>query len=240
MADPRRDGDGVAGLDVPFLRAEAHPAASVGQVINFLRADVIMFLSGCTDRQPGFRERLLTHAGVARREQFADFRSVLGDEGRALRQGDNIHSGTDGRGTGFAKRQIASRGPAVKTSRHMQHTPGFLALVDDAKSRIQEISIDALRQRLAANPQLILLDVREDNEWAAGHAAQARHLGKGILERDLETLYPDKQAEIILYCGGGFRSALSCDAAQKMGYTHVRSLIGGYKGLVAANWEIQR
>ncbi len=240
VADPRRDGDGVAGLDVAFLRAEAHPAVAVGQVINLLGPDVIVLLRGRTDRQPGFRERLLPHAGVAVREQFADFRAVLGDEGRAMRQGDNIHSRTDGRGTGFAKRQIAFRCPQVKTLRSMQHSPGFLALVNDAKSRIQEISIDALRQRLVANPHLILLDVREANEWAAGHAAQAAHLGKGILERDLETLYPDQQAEIILYCGGGFRSALSCDAAQKMGYTHVRSLIGGYKGLVAANWEIQR
>lgn len=122
----------------------------------------------------------------------------------------------------------------------MQHSPGFLKLVDDAKSRIQEISIPDLRQRLGANPSLIVLDVREDSEWTAGHAAQAQHLGKGILERDLETLHPHKHAEIIMYCGGGYRSALACDAAQKMGYTHVRSLIGGYKGLVAANWEIAK
>ena len=122
----------------------------------------------------------------------------------------------------------------------MQHSPGFLALVNEAKSRVQEISLDELRQRLAANPSLILLDVREESEWAAGHARQAQHLGKGILERDLEVRYPDKQAEIVMYCGGGFRSALTCDAAQKMGYTHVRSLIGGYKALVTANWEIAR
>ena len=122
----------------------------------------------------------------------------------------------------------------------MQHSPGFLALVNEAKSRVQEISLDELRQRLAANPSLILLDVREESEWAAGHARQAQHLGKGILERDLEVRYPDKQAEIVMYCGGGFRSALTCDAAQKMGYSHVRSLIGGYKALVTANWEIAR
>lgn len=122
----------------------------------------------------------------------------------------------------------------------MQHSPGFLALVNDAKSRVQEISLDELRQRLAANPSLVLLDVREDSEWAAGHARQAQHLGKGILERDLEVRYPDKQTEIVMYCGGGFRSALTCDAAQKMGYTHVRSLIGGYKALVTANWEMAR
>lgn len=118
----------------------------------------------------------------------------------------------------------------------MDHSPGFLALVNDAKKRVTEISVAEARARLAVNPQAILLDVREDHEWNAGHAAEAVHLGKGILERDLEKLYPDKNAEIIMYCGGGFRSALSCDAAQKMGYTKVSSLIGGYKGLVAASW----
>ncbi len=122
----------------------------------------------------------------------------------------------------------------------MQHSPGFLKLVDDAKSRVREVTIDNLRARLAANPQLILLDVREDGEWAAGHAQQAQHLGKGILERDLETRVTDPNAEIVMYCGGGFRSALSCDAAQKMGFTNVASLIGGYKGLVAAGWPMTK
>lgn len=122
----------------------------------------------------------------------------------------------------------------------MQHSPGFLQLVNDAKSRVEEITLDELRQRLAINPSLVLLDVREESEWAAGHAAQAEHLGKGILERDLETLYPNKDVEIVMYCGGGFRSALAGDAAQKMGYTRVRSLIGGYKGMVAANWKMTR
>jgi rhodanese-related sulfurtransferase len=113
----------------------------------------------------------------------------------------------------------------------MDHSPGFLALVNDAKQRVTEVSVAEARARLSANPKAILMDVREDNEWNAGHAADAVHLGKGILERDLEKLYPDKNAEIILYCGGGFRSALSCDAAQK--------LIGGYKALVAAEWAIK-
>jgi rhodanese-related sulfurtransferase len=122
----------------------------------------------------------------------------------------------------------------------MNHSPGFLALVQDAQTRIQEVSIEALRERLKANPALILLDVREESEWAAGHATQAIHLGKGILERDLEVRYPDKSAEIVMYCGGGYRSALTCDAAQKMGYQNVRSLIGGYKGLVAAGWPMTR
>ncbi|MCE2827592.1 MAG: sulfurtransferase [Verrucomicrobium sp.] len=122
----------------------------------------------------------------------------------------------------------------------MNHSPGFLALVQDAQSRIREITLDALRERLQANPSLVLLDVREESEWAAGHAEQACHLGKGILERDLEARFPDKSAEIIMYCGGGYRSALTCDAAQKMGYQNVRSLIGGYKGLVAAGWPMSR
>lgn len=122
----------------------------------------------------------------------------------------------------------------------MQHSPGFLKLVEDAKGRVREITIEQLRERLKANPGLVLLDVREESEWAAGHAVQARPLGKGILERDIETQYPDKEAEIVMYCGGGFRSALTCDAAQKMGYQNVTSLIGGYKGLVAAGWEMTR
>jgi len=121
----------------------------------------------------------------------------------------------------------------------MDHSPGFLALVNDAKKRVNEVSVAEARARLAANPKAVLVDVREDNEWTAGHATEAAHLGKGILERDLEKLYPDKTAEIIMYCGGGFRSALTCDAAQKMGYTNVFSLIGGYKALVAANWPLK-
>jgi rhodanese-related sulfurtransferase len=121
----------------------------------------------------------------------------------------------------------------------MDHSPGFLALVNDAKKRVTEISIAEARARLSVNPKVILLDVREDHEWTAGHAVEATHLGKGILERDLEKLYPDKNAEIIMYCGGGFRSALTCDAALKLGYKNVSSLIGGYKGMAAANWPIK-
>lgn len=121
----------------------------------------------------------------------------------------------------------------------MDHSPGFLALVNDAKKRVTEVSVAEARARLTANPKAILIDVREDHEWTAGHAAEAMHLGKGIFERDLEKLYPDKNAEIIMYCGGGFRSALTCDAALKMGYKNVSSLIGGYKGMVAANWPMK-
>lgn len=122
----------------------------------------------------------------------------------------------------------------------MDHSPGFLKLVNDARANVRELTVEQLRARLAANSRAVLLDVREDSEWQAGHAEQAQHLGKGILERDLELRFPDPDAEIILYCGGGFRSALSCDAAQRMGYRNVASLGGGYKGLVAANWPMKK
>ena len=122
----------------------------------------------------------------------------------------------------------------------MDHSPRFLKLVNDARAKVRELTVEQLRARLTANPRAVLLDVREDSEWQAGHAEQAQHLGKGILERDLELRFPDPDAEIILYCGGGFRSALSCDAAQRMGYRNVASLVGGYKGLVAANWPMKK
>lgn len=112
-------------------------------------------------------------------------------------------------------------------------------MVNAAKKYVNEISATETRARLTANPKAILMDVREDHEWTAGHAIEAVHLGKGILERDLEKLYPDKNTEIIMYCGGGFRSALTCDAAQKMGYKNVTSLSGGYKGLVTAAWPMK-
>jgi rhodanese-related sulfurtransferase len=121
----------------------------------------------------------------------------------------------------------------------MDHSPAFLKLVNDAKTRVHEISIELAQARLKQNPQAVLLDVREDHEWVAGHAAEAKHLGKGILERDLERLYPDPATEIIMYCGGGFRSVLTCDAAQKMGYKNVLSLAGGYKAMVKADWPMR-
>ncbi len=121
----------------------------------------------------------------------------------------------------------------------MKHSPGFLALVEDALSRIQEISVEDLPARFEGNPDVILLDVREENEWAKAHAKEAQYLGKGVLERDLETRFPDKDGEIIMYCGGGYRSALTCDAAQKMGYTNVKSLAKGYQGLVVADWPME-
>ncbi|MBI3879857.1 MAG: sulfurtransferase [Verrucomicrobia bacterium] len=122
----------------------------------------------------------------------------------------------------------------------MQHSPGFLKIVDDAKSRVKEISLEQARARVKANPRVVLLDVREESEWAAGHAAEAKQLGKGILERDLEKMVPDADAEIIMYCGGGFRSALTCDAAQKMGFKNVWSLAGGYKAMAAAGWPMTK
>lgn len=122
----------------------------------------------------------------------------------------------------------------------MQHSPGFLKIVDEARARVREVTLDGLRERMRANPALVLLDVREESEWAAGHAAEAIHLGKGVLERDIEARLPDASVEIVMYCGGGYRSALACDAAQRMGYRNVSSLVGGYKGLAAAGWNIVR
>ena len=110
------------------------------------------------------------------------------------------------------------------------HSLAFLELVQDAKSRVKEISVDELKKRLAENPGLILLDVREDHEWQKGHLPNAQHLGKGIIERDIEKIIPDKSQEIVLYCGGGFRSCLACDSIQKMGYSNVSSMKEGYKG----------
>ena len=122
----------------------------------------------------------------------------------------------------------------------MDHSPGFLKVVNEARSRVKEVTIDEARKRLAANPKAILLDVREDTEWQQGHADKAVHLGKGILERDIEKLIPDQNTEIILYCGGGYRSALTAEVAQRMGYKNAASLVGGYKGLVQANWPMSK
>ena len=121
----------------------------------------------------------------------------------------------------------------------MKHSSGFLSLVEDALSRVQEITVEELPARLAENPDAVLLDVREESEWGKAHAKEAQYLGKGVIERDLETRFPDKATEIIMYCGGGYRSALTCDAAQKMGYTNVKSLAKGYQGLVVADWPME-
>ena len=109
----------------------------------------------------------------------------------------------------------------------MDHSKEFVALVDDAKQRVREIDIDALDARRRAGARLI--DVREDDEFRAGHLPGAEHIGKGVIERDIVAKVPDKDAELILYCGGGFRSLLAGDALGKMGYTRVFSLIGGWR-----------
>jgi rhodanese-related sulfurtransferase len=111
----------------------------------------------------------------------------------------------------------------------MKHSEGFLRLVNGAKSRIKEVTVDQTRDRLKENSDAKLIDVREDNEWDAAHAAGALHLGKGIIERDIETTVRDKSTELILYCGGGYRSALVADVLQTMGYTNVFSMAGGWK-----------
>lgn len=109
----------------------------------------------------------------------------------------------------------------------MIHSAEFLAIVNDAKSRVKECDVAEARSRQADGA--VLIDVREDNEYAAGHAAGARHMGRGIIERDIVQTFPDKDTELILYCGGGYRSALSADMLQKMGYTNVISMDGGWK-----------
>ena len=116
----------------------------------------------------------------------------------------------------------------------MKHGPAFLSLVDATRARVREITVDETRAKLRAGTPVVLVDVREDREWAAGHVAGARHLGKGIIERDIEAAVPEKDAEVILYCGGGFRSVLAADALQQMGYTNVVSMAGGWRGWTAA------
>ena len=120
----------------------------------------------------------------------------------------------------------------------MKHSPGFLKLVEEVKSRVREVSVDAVRRKLESGKAKVI-DVREDSEWAAGHARGAQHMGKGVIERDIEERVPDKSSELILYCGGGFRSALAADNLQKMGYTNVWSMEGGWRAWQAANAPIE-
>lgn len=119
-----------------------------------------------------------------------------------------------------------------------QHSPGFLELVNDAKARIDEIGPDQLRERQQKNPDLELVDVREDHEYEASHLRGARHLSKGTIERDIEDTLPDKDTELVLYCGGGFRSALAADNLRQMGYRNVYSLDGGFRALKKAGFPI--
>ena len=122
----------------------------------------------------------------------------------------------------------------------MKHSEGFLKLVNDAKRRIREVTVPETQKRTAENPAATLIDVREDTEWQAGHAAGAVHLGKGIIERDIEEKVPDKTTEIILYCGGGYRSALAADVLQRMGYVNVFSMAGGWRAWKESGGKIEQ
>ena len=120
-----------------------------------------------------------------------------------------------------------------------QHSPRFLAIVENARSRITETDVATIYERIARGERFHLIDVREKSEWAAGHIPGAIHLGKGILERDIEKRIPDTDAEIVLYCGGGYRSALAADNLQKLGYTNVKSMNGGFRGWKDAGLPIE-
>jgi rhodanese-related sulfurtransferase len=122
----------------------------------------------------------------------------------------------------------------------MTHSPGFLKLVDDARSRIREIDIQGYRQMLADGAKMLLVDTREESEWAVGHAAGAVHISKGVIERDIEAKVPDKITTMVLYCGGGYRSALVADNLTKMGYTNAISLDGGWRAWQQAGLPIER
>jgi rhodanese-related sulfurtransferase len=116
----------------------------------------------------------------------------------------------------------------------MKHSPQFLKLVSEAKTRVRETNVADVKQRIESGEKFLLVDVREDNEWAKGHLPGAVHMGRGIIERDIETRVPEIAIKIILYCGGGFRSALVADNLQKMGYTNVESMDGGWRGWTEA------
>jgi rhodanese-related sulfurtransferase len=120
----------------------------------------------------------------------------------------------------------------------MQHNPGFLALVEEARRQIQECTIEQVKQKIDGGEPFEFLDVRADDEYAKDHACGARHLGRGVLERDIETVIPNKQADIVLYCGGGYRSALAAWSLRLMGYTRVTSMIGGIKAWRDAGYPI--
>ena len=121
-----------------------------------------------------------------------------------------------------------------------QHAPQFLNLVNDARSRIRECTLSDVVARLNAGEKFVLVDVREESEFAAGHAAGAVHLGKGVIERDIEKVIPDAETPLVLYCGGGFRSALAADNLQKMGYTSVISMDGGWRAWTQAGLPVER
>ena len=121
----------------------------------------------------------------------------------------------------------------------MQHSQGFLALVEDAKSRVREIDVDGYKKLAESGEAFQLIDVREDNEYAAGHAKGATHMSRGTIERDVEVKIPEKNTKLVLYCGGGYRSVLSADSLQKMGYTNVISLDGGWRAWTGASMPVE-
>mgnify|MGYP002632654881 CR=1 FL=1 len=120
----------------------------------------------------------------------------------------------------------------------MDHSAAFLKIVEDTKPKVRECSIAEAKERMAGNPGVRLVDIREDREWALGHITGAEHIGKGVIERDIEGKIPDKQTEIILYCGGGYRSVLSADALQRMGYVNVCSMDGGWREWASAGYPV--
>lgn len=122
----------------------------------------------------------------------------------------------------------------------MAHAPNFLKLVNEAKTRVKETDVANVKRRMDAGEKFILIDVREESEWAKGHLPGAVHMGKGVIERDIEQRVPDPNAKLILYCGGGFRSALAADNLQKMGYKNVESMDGGWKGWLDAGLPTAR
>lgn len=120
------------------------------------------------------------------------------------------------------------------------HPEGFLKLVREAKARIKETNVQDVKKRMDAGEKMIVVDTREDNEWARGHVAGAIHIGKGVIERDIEKLIPDKEATVVLYCGGGYRSALAAENVQRMGYKNVLSMDGGWRGWTEAGFPTQK
>jgi rhodanese-related sulfurtransferase len=122
----------------------------------------------------------------------------------------------------------------------MKHAPGFLALVNDARARIREVTVDDVKRMLEQGEVFELVDTREESEFARGHLPRARHLSKGVIERDIESAISDPRARIVLYCGGGFRSALAADNLQKMGYTNVVSMDGGWREWTERGYPIKR
>jgi rhodanese-related sulfurtransferase len=120
----------------------------------------------------------------------------------------------------------------------MKHSPAFLKIVEDAKTRIKEVDVYEVRCWLDSDKKFCLIDVREESEWAAGRLPSSIHIGKGIIERDIERTIPDKKMTLVLYCGGGYRSALAADSLQKMGYTDVASMAGGWRGWNEAGYGV--